>query len=192
MPLKLITPPTTEPVSLAEAKAHLRVDGADEDALIDGLITAARQHAEVFTRRAFITQTWELVLDGWPNKESIEIPLPPLRSIVSVTYTDMDGVNTLWDAANYIVDTDSEPGRLVLDYEKTWPAVTLQPAGGIRIRFEAGYGGSADVPQAIKQAMLLHIGFLYEQREAVTVGNIVNRLPLAYDALLWPYRVFSF
>lgn len=193
MALKLVTAPAVEPVSLAEAKLHLRVDSTDEDALISSLITAARQHAEHVTRRAFITQTWEVQMDGWPDGDTIEVPLPPLQSVTSVSYYDAGGTEYTMPSTDYIVDTKSAPGRIVLAYGKSWPSTTLRPAAGVVVRFVGGYGSAAsDVPAAIKAAMLLHIGALYEHREAVITGQTAVELPLAYEALLWPYRVVTF
>lgn len=193
MALILVTAPTAEPVSLAEAKLHLRVDATDEDTMISSLITAAREYCENFQGRAYVEQTWELVLDAFPAGDYIELPRPPLRSVVSLTYTDSAGAATVWDPANYIVDTASQPGRLVLAYDKTWPSVTLQPAGGIKVRFTAGYGtGASAVPARVKQAMLLLIGHWYEHREAVITGTISKALEHAIDALLWQDRVVTF
>lgn len=192
MALKLVSPLAVEPISLQEAKDHLRESGTDQDALIDSLIVAARQHAEdVETRRQFITATWDYQLDTWPDKSEIRIPRPPLQSVTSVKYYGTDGTEYTMPTTDYIVDTKSEPGRIVLAYGKTWPSTTLRPVAGIVIRFVAGYGDTAaSVPDAIKAALKLHIGHLYEQREAVNVGNVVTELPLAYGALLDGYRVW--
>lgn len=193
MALKLVTAPAVEPIALADAKTHLRVDATAEDTLITSLIVAARQHAENVTQRGLITQAWDLQLDAWPNGDEIRIPLPPLQSITSVKYYDTAGTEYTMTASDYIVDTKSEPGRIVLAYGKSWPSTTLRPAAGVLVRFVAGYGAAAaNVPDAIIAALKLHIGHLHEHREAVNVGNIVNELPLAYDALLWPYRVLMF
>ncbi len=193
MALRLVAAPTAEPLDLATAKTHLREDGTDQDALITALIKAARQYAEAFTRRQLVTATWELALDAWPSGDTIALPLPPLQQVLSVNYKDKNGLDNVFAATEYIVDTASEPGRVVLAYGKSWPTATLYPAGAIRIQFKSGYGDAATaVPEAIKQAMLLLIGHWYEQRQAVNVGNAVNALPFAVDALLWPYRVFTF
>ncbi|MGE5553301.1 MAG: head-tail connector protein [Betaproteobacteria bacterium] len=192
MALVLITPPDVEPVTLQEAKAHLRIDGTEEDALITALITAAREYCEACQSRAYLEQTWELVLDAFPKEAYIELPRPPLRSIVSVKYIDKDGAETTWDPTNYVVDTASQPGRLVLAYGKTWPAVTLRPAG-VRVQYKAGYGTAASaVPARVRQAMLLLIGHWYEHRETVNIGNIVTEIPMAAEALLWQDRVVTF
>jgi len=182
--LTLITPPAAEPVALVDAKSHLRVDTTDEDTLITALITAAREWAEEIQARAYITQTWELVLDEFPESDEIRLPRPPLLSVVSVKYKDESGSETTWDASNYIVDTDREPGRLVLAANKSWPLVTLYPAAGIRVRFTAGFGTTADdIPERIKAAIKLLLGHLYEHREAVSETRL-NEIPLGAKRLL--------
>lgn len=189
MALTLVTAPAAEPITLVEAKAHLRVDIADDDSLITALITAARQHVEVITRRALITQTWDLTLDTWPDGGAILMPLPPLQSVTSITYKDSAGTVYTMPATDYIVDKAEEPGRIVLAYGKTWPSVTLYPAGAITVRFTAGYGAASAVPQAIKQAILLLVGHWYESREAVVGGAVQREIPFAVEALLWSFRV---
>jgi len=191
MGLVLITGPTIEPVSLAEAKLHLRVDVSDDDALIDGLIVAAREKAENILRRALITQTWDLHQDGFPSGNELKLPFPPLQDITTIKYTDKDGNESTFDEANYIVDTASEPGRVFLDYGKSWPSVTLQPADGVVTTFVCGYGDAAtDVPQVIKQAMLLTIGEWYENRENAISARLAE-IPSAAKNLLQPIRVFG-
>lgn len=192
MALKLVTPPTEEPVTLAEAKAHLRVDGADEDSLIGCLITASRQWCEGYQNRAYVTQTWDLVLDEWPSEppvDRIRIPLPPLQSVASVKYTDADGVQATMPASDYLVDVASQPGRLVLAYGKSWPTETLRPAAAIEIRFTAGYGAAAAVPETVRQAIKLLVGHLYEHREAASVDEI-REAPFAVKALLGLERIW--
>lgn len=192
MPRSLITSPASEPVSLAEARKHLRVDSGDEDGLIASEITAAREYCETFQGRAYVTQTWECYLDGWPAEDFIRIPLPPLQSVASVTYKDADGnVSTLVAGTDYIVDTKAHPGRVVLAYGKSWPSATLYPVNPITIRFTAGYGDAADdVPQKMRQAMLLLIGHMHENREPVLIGSISKELEFTLSALLWQDRVF--
>lgn len=188
--LKLVTPPTIEPVTLDEAKLHLKVDGADDDNSILGLITAAREYCEGFQNRAYITQTWQLWLDSWPNGSVIPIPRPPLQSVASVLYYGADGAEYTMAAAEYFVDDKSEPGRLALNYYKTWPAVTLWPANGVCVEFTAGYGDGAEaVPQKVKQAMLLLIGQWYENREAAIAGIVSGEIEFAVRSLLWLDRV---
>lgn len=189
MALKLITPPAEEPITLQEAKLHLRVDSNDDDTLITSLITSAREYCEDFLNRALITQTWDLTLDDWPDEDYIKVPLPPLQSVTSVTYYDTDNNATVMDAADYFVDDQSEPGRVHLAYGESWPSTTLRPANGVVVRFVAGYGNAANVPQKIKQAMLMLIGHWYENREASVTGTVSREVEFAVNSLLWLDRV---
>lgn len=192
MALTLVAGPAVEPATTSEAKSHLRVDISDDDTLIDNLVTAMRDHVETITRRALITQTWDYVLDAFPQDDELVLPLPPLQSVTSVKYTDTDDNESTFSSDNYRVDTDSEPGRIVLKNGYTWPSDTLKSVGGVVVRFVAGYGDAAsDVPQAIIQALLLMVGHLYENREAAqfVAGGNVQVLPMGIEMLLWPYRV---
>lgn len=187
MSLKLITAPAAEPVTLAEAKAHLRVDGTDDDVYITALIGAARQGAEHITERALMAQTWELALDAF--EADIHLPRPPLASITSITYLNDGGALTTLDASAYLLDDYSEPARLLPAYGTTWPATRSQ-ANAVLIRYVAGYASAAAVPQEIKSWMLLRIGLLYENRESAVAGVSIAELPFV-DRLLDAYRFWS-
>lgn len=190
--MTLFTAPAAEPVSASEAKSHLRIDISDDDTLIGTYITAARVRVEQELNRALVTQTWELVLDGFPAGDRIRLPLPPLQSVTSVKYTDEDGVEATYSSANYLVDTDAEPGQIVLKSGVTWPAVTLlREVAAVRIKFVAGYGLAAAVPEPIKLAIKLLVGTYYENREDTLVaqGVTVMRLPTGVRDLLSSYRV---
>jgi uncharacterized phiE125 gp8 family phage protein len=187
----VITAPTEEPITTAEAKLHLRVDHAADDALIASMITAARQRVENATWRALVTQTLELTLDAWPSGNKIDLPRPPLASVTSVTYTDSDGTATVWSSSLYQVITQGTPGRIVPAYGEAWPTATLRAANGIAVRYVAGYGAAAAVPALLKAAMLLLIGNWYENREAVVVGAglAATPLPMAVESILSDYMV---
>ena len=189
MPLQLVTAPTSEPVTLTEAKSHLRVTATDEDTLITSLIVAARQWAENFTGRALITQTWDYFLDVFADP--IEIPLPPLVSIDSIKYVDNDGVTQTLAATEYTVDTAAERGLVRLAYGKSWPGTRTQ-ANAVTVRFTAGYGAAAAVPGPVKSACLLMLGELYARRETALVGAPVASVPVSAEYLLWPYRSLRF
>ena len=191
MALKLQTAPSVEPVSKAEAKLHLRVDIDTDDDLITALVVAARRYVEAASRRSLITQTWDLVLDTWPESP-FEIPRPPLQSITSITYVDDDGDTGTVSSDDYVVDTYSEPGRVALASGASWPGATLQELAGVRVRFVAGFGdASTDVPENYIQAMKLLIGHWYENRKAVeTTGAVPKPLELAVQALVWMDRNF--
>ena len=193
MALRLITAPTAEPLDIElDVKPHLRVDFSDDDGYIQSLLTAVREHVEVTElSSALMTQTWELVLDDWPRLPLV-FPKPPLQSVTSIKYTDIDGAESIFSSAAYQVDADSWPGRLVLKIGQSWPTVTLREIGGVVIRFVAGYGGAIeDVPAPIRQAMQLIISDLYENREnsPVITGTIMPVvLPFAARQLLASYR----
>jgi len=182
--LKLVTGPTSEPVTLPEAKTQCRVDLDDEDDLITGYIAAARRWCERVDRRAFCTQTWQLWLDAWPNGNAITLRMPPLQSVSSIVYYDDADQATTLAASNYYVDTVSEPGRVVLRSTASWPSATLREANGVCVTFVAGWAAAADVPRTIKQAILLIVGHWYENREAASLGAVSREIELGARALL--------
>ena len=144
MPLKIITPPAIEPVTLTELKAHLRITHDDEDSILTTYLQAARMYTETtLCWRAFIEQELELVKDYFPRyqegSEIIKLPRPPLQSVTSITYRTRDGTVETVDAADYIVDTDSEPARIVPAVDETWPSDSLYPVNAVRVRYTAGY-----------------------------------------------------
>jgi uncharacterized phiE125 gp8 family phage protein len=187
MSLKLITAPVAEPITLAEAKAHLRVDGLDDDAYITALIVSAREGAEHITGRALMPQTLELALDSFA--ERIKLPKPPFVAIVSVKYLDESGILQTIAAEDYLLDEHSEPAALMPAYDTCWPTTRCQ-ANAVLIRYQAGYADAASVPQMIKNWMLLRIGMLYERRESVIAGASIAEVPYV-DRLLDPYRIWG-
>jgi len=190
MGYKIITVVTAEPVTTTEAKAHLRIASTDtaEDASIGALITTAREYCEGYTRRALAEQTIEMYLDGFPWKYEIELARPPLQSVTSVKYKDSDGTETTMTAdVDYIVDADSNVGRIVLPYGKLWPSFTPYTVNPIKIRYVAGYNASNLIPKTIKQAMLLLIGHWYLNREAT--GKVEGEIGFAVKTLLSLHKV---
>lgn len=189
MSLVVAVPPTQEPFTLDEAKLHLRVDITDDDYLIQGLIAAARKAAERITRHALLLQTWDLYLDEFPMTDRIVLAWPPLQSVTHIKYTTSAAVESTFAAASYQVDTYSTPARIVLKDGYSWPSDTLQVINGVVVRFVAGFGGPEDVPDDIRQAMLLMIAHWYENREAVaTSGAVPKEIPFGVDALLYDYH----
>ena len=190
MGLKLITEPAAEPVTLAEAKSHLRITANDEDALVEVWIKAAREYCEGYQNRAYITQTWELALDSFPSERIMKIPLPPLQSVTSIKYYDPEGTETVFPTDDYEVDAYNQPGRISLGYGKSWPSTTLRPLNGVIIEFKAGYGDTADtIPEKVKQAIKVLIGELYEHRELTDVKEL-KEVPFAVHALLGLERIW--
>jgi uncharacterized phiE125 gp8 family phage protein len=170
MNLILITAPTLEPVSVETAKLYLRVDGTADDAEITRLIKSARETCEEISRRAFITQTWDMILDDWPRDLRVRLYRPPLQSVTSVKYLDADNVEHTW--TDYLVDARSDPGVIVFF---TLPSDSLRESGAIAIRFVSGYGAAAaSVPQRVIDAILGLIAYRYENREAPGVPAYIR------------------
>lgn len=213
MGLSLTTAPDLEPLTLDEAKTHLRVDAGDtsQDALISALIQAARESVESFTRRALVTQTWTMTLDRFPVRSAmvpstsgasvyattsgqasgitgavIRLPYPPLQSVTSITYVDANGATQTLATAEYVVQTDTLPGQIALAYGKYWPTTRSQE-NAVTITYVAGYGAPSSVPARLRAAMLLILADLYERREATITGTIVAENP-AVQSLLWSAR----
>lgn len=194
MRLSLSSAPASEPLTTANAKAHLRVDISDDDTLIDAYVTVARELVEAWTSQALISQTWVYYLDDWPQSDTIWLPRPPLQSVTSVVYTDQDGSSATLSSSSYYVDTAGKPGRIVLKDGYSWPSVTLQIANGIAITYVAGYGDdAADVPTPIVQALRLLLGDMYENREnSIYMPGVTNiEQNLSVRALLYPYQMRS-
>jgi len=188
MSLNLIKSPSQEPLTLAEAKAHCRIEHALDNSLITALITAARLAAEHELQRPLITQTWEASFDDFPRYgEGIALGKFRPISIASIDYLDADGADTSMDDDAYVLDSTTVPGWVYPAYNTSWPSARAF-ANSVRIRFTAGYGAAADVPQCIKQWMLLMIGSMYALREATT-DRAQARLPYI-NSLLDPERVY--
>jgi uncharacterized phiE125 gp8 family phage protein len=187
----VITPPSDLPVSLDEAKRHLNVETDDDDALITLLIESAVSWIDGpagWLGRALMAQTLELRLDGFPSCRDGEVNLPvlPVVSVNSVTYAaDVDGSDTVLAGDKYRLAGEI----LAPAYNLSWPSYRAQREA-VRIRYVAGYESADVVPAAIKAAILLMVGHLYANREAVIVGETVNVMPLGAEALLGPFRVY--
>ncbi len=195
MALSLVIAPAIEPITLVEAKLHLRVDSVDEDNLIDGLRVTANEHVEDVTHRAGIARTYDYKVNGFPGWYCpIELPKPPLISVTSVTYIDAAGVSQTWSAALYTVLNAADaqlPGSIVPIYGGSYPATRDVP-NAVTVRFVAGYGTTAEtVPGRWKSAMKILIAHWFDPgRDAVNVGHIVTEVPRTVDALLWPLKAF--
>lgn len=188
MSLSLVTGPTLEPVSLLEAKEHCRVSISDDDGLLAGYLIAARDFAEGFIGRKLMTQTWDVRLDWFPS--CIEVPIGPLQSVTYIQYVDTAGATQTLSSAVYQVDASSLVARIAPAYQQTWPTIRDQ-MNAVTLRVVVGYGSNpGDVPESIRQAILMLVGHWYENRETINVGNITGEIPFSARALLWPNRVF--
>lgn len=184
--------PTVEPVTLAEAKAHLRVDTHDDDAYIAGLIRAAREWVEQYLDRTLVHTQWVMRFDKFPpdGTHDIELPRPPIvasgtATAVALTFTYENGTTATYSTAQYRVDRNSTPGAVKTLYGQTWPP-HLQDDNSISVTWWAGYGDSGDkVPAAIRHAMLMLCSHWYETRGAtVSTGAVPQDVPYGVIALL--------
>lgn len=176
--LRIVTPPTAEPVTLAEARAQMRVDITTDDATLAGYIIAARQHVENMTGRALAVATFEMSLEDFPCEDEILLPRAPVSSIVSVTYTDTAGATQTMSAGDYALDTTTFVPQVVLGYGKTWPP-TRGTDSNVRIQFVAG---EVQPPQPLRLAVLLLAATWNEHRETPPENPAV-------EALIAPYRI---
>jgi uncharacterized phiE125 gp8 family phage protein len=192
MALFLVSPPALQPVSVAEAKAHLRVEVDQDNALIESLIQGATEYAQNLTHRAFISQTWDDKRDAFPCGR-IVLPYPPVSSITSVTYTATDGTSTTWSSALYTTSLPTGPHAAPAEIEPIYGGIypqTRSVINAVTVRCVCGYGASGGyVPEAIRAAIKLLVAHWYDRREPVNVGNLVTQIPIAVDSLLWPFKV---
>lgn len=193
MIISRVTEPTTEPLTLQEAKDHLRLEHNLDDVYVQALIRAAREYVEKVTWRALMNQTWLATACGFPTRcDFIELPKGNLVSVEAVTYLDGAGVQQTLSPTLYELDQDSVPGRLWLMYGASWPT-TLDRWNAVRVRYVAGYGTTTDkVPQPVRQAMLLLVSQMYEHRVPEITGTIVAKVNFAVEALLAMYRLRRF
>lgn len=193
MNLWLVTGPEVEPIDEAEAKRHLRIDDDNDDADTVGWIQAAREWAENFTGRAILPQTWDLKLDAFPCG-AITLPKPPVTGVTTITYIDTAGALQTLASDRYTTDLPTgplaQPGRVVAAYGYSWPSTQAVP-NAVTVRFTCGYADTTSVPAAIKQAIKVRLGTIYEHREGLIVGTIATPLPEADQHLLWPYKVWA-
>lgn len=201
----LVTAATEYPVSLADAKLHLRVDIDEDDDLITALIGAATEHVEASTARALVSRTIDFYLPQFPyNSGQIDLPLSPVSSITNLVFTDTAATAHTWTVSgtnllnelgtiNAHIDLVNAPARLVLAYSQVWPSDILKTVNPIKVRLVAGYGAATAVPKWAKQAMLLLIGTWYMQRESITIDQKESLIvPHTVDLLLAPNKVWSF
>ena len=212
MELKVVTPPAAEPLSTAEAKLHLRVDHTSDDTLISALIVAAREHVENYLVGSLVEQTRAVYLSAWPYSP-FRLPCGPVQEIESVKYEDENGDTQTVDSSIYYL---TPGGEIALDYSQVWPYVNIRGKDAITVTYLTGYPPvetvipgeaipdtdpveyeddtteidyGANIPQSIKQAMLLLIGEWYEQREAAAdTKYTIQTIPWGVKQLLAPYR----
>ncbi len=204
MSVVLLAPPTKEPISLDEAKLHLRVSLDEDNTLILGLIASARDYLEKATGRQFLTATYRLSVACF-DACCLRLPYPPVQSLVGtyvdslgasqplgITYVDSAGVTQTLATTVYGVDTDSQPGRLYLQPSQSWPSLYSTPHP-VQVTYTAGYRTPAQLfarHGSLRSALLLLVGHLYEAREA-SVERALSEIPLGVSSLLWINRLLE-
>ena len=215
MGYSLITAPQAEPLTLAEAKLHLRVENYvfEDDVLINALIIAARQYAEQLTGRSIVNQQWLYVTDEFAGRSfmggfgrdsasfgnlpynGFALEKGPVQSIDYIKYLDMAGVLQTMPASQYAAELTGMLARVTPKFGQIWP-VALPQIGAVQIAFTAGYasvdttGAAVGVPEGLKAWMKLRIGALYENREEVVSGRSITVTPLSFvDSLLDAYQI---
>jgi hypothetical protein len=201
----LVTPPASEPVALADVKTFLRIDGNDDDAILNILIASARRVGEAYTKRAFITQTWRLTMDRFTERENeipsgfhiaptphlvdgsqaIQLSRQPIQTISSIKTTNSANVPSTVLAATYTLDASA--GRILLNDGYSWPTA-LRDNAGIVIEFIAGWANASAVPEPIKQGIIQHVAASYTNKVCADMPEGVKalydeyRLPEAFGA----------
>lgn len=198
-----------EVVTLQQAKAHMRIQHDSEDDKVQMAIDGAVSNIDGpggWLGRALGEQTLQGFIDlgdredetdgrqgyGWRDccRHAIRLPYPPLIEVTSIAYVDTAGASQTMSPADWQVINHGEWSSYVEPaYGKAWPALRHQP-GAMTITWKAGYADGA-IPGAIRSGLLLHIGHLFENIEAVVTGTIASELPLSVQDLLEKHRVFS-
>ena len=189
MALRVLTPSTSEPVTVADLRDHVR-GVADDNALIEAMGKAAREYVETVTHRTMKPTKYRLSLDCFPP--AFELPRSPLLNStthpVALSYlADGGSTYTTVSSALYHIDAEAEPGGIYLKANQRWPDVTLETRNSVRVDFYAGSTG--EPPEVMKHAVKLLVGHWYENRESVVVGAVGRSVAKTVDALLWSARV---
>lgn len=181
MTIVVTDPAVGEALTLAEAKAHLRLDTDAEDALIESLIRVAREYLEAECGLSLLSQGFRLYLDGWPTGHAVLIRKHPVRTLEAVTLYGEDGLPEPVDLATVRLETAGRPARLHLG--------RIAAPNGVEVDFTAGFGeAGADVPDMLKRAMLVHIARMFEIRGAVSLAAQPAVVPEGYERLVAPWR----
>ena len=186
MAMMLLLGPAVEPVGLADLKAWLRIDADDEDGLITALITSARLSLETATGKAFITQSWRLVLDQWPGPPVVNVPLAPLQSLTAARIYNADGTTSALNIDDFLIETAALQTPRITLFKRQPPP--LRPVSGIELDVVAGYGSDGSmVPATLILALKLLVAFWFENRGDEPSG-IPLRWPDEISRLVAPFQ----
>lgn len=197
--MRVITPPTVEPITISDVKAQLGIQADDtgSDAIISRRITEARQWAEDYMQRALITRTLEIRLNDFPHRcgfgsDAIQLPFPDLLTVVSVKYIDLNGTEQTISSADYVVDTYNTIGRVRPVYGVAWPYPRAEE-NAVRIQYTCGYGATAlSVPALIREALLLLVGHWMNFQPQSENGTNISRVPYAVRDIFDKYSLVKY
>ena len=207
--IRRITDATAEPITFSEFVSYTRItSAAGDDTIFNTLVSLVRQDAEKYCNRSFMYQCWGYYPDYWPSEDYFELPYAtPLSSVASVIYTKSDATTATFSTDYYDVDTDSEPGRIVLEYEESWPTeYELASVRPIIITYYTGVATASSVPAGIRQAVMMQTAELWQNREVM--GTLIRGAPemweneaytrspflriRPFERLLEPFRIWYF
>lgn len=189
MDVKIITAPSGYPVTEDEVNLYLKIDNDEESLLIKKIIASATEFTEKYLKRSLLTRTLVASFDSFPSNE-IKLPYSPVTTINSVKYYDDNYVLNTVDPTLYFLVSKKTPAEINLKYTNAWP-VTADRSSAVEVEYIAGYGKPENVPEPIKQAILLLCNHLYSNREMVSEKSLSNA-PMSYNYLLSSYRVLQF
>ncbi len=185
--LKEVTLSETPLFTTAEAKDFLKIDTNADDTLIDNLIKAATESCQIYTNQYFLNTVVEQYSDKW--SEVYTLYKSPVAAINHIKYYDSNDTEQTWADTNYILDDVSKPARIGLAVDATLPSLSDR-INAVHVKYTVGYGtASSDVPDGIKQAVLLTLGNWYENRQTVITGRTATELPLSSQYLLDQYKI---
>lgn len=176
---ELYTAPSGNVVNIATLAAHLRIDARDEDDVLSDLLSDAVAAVQDYTRRVLLTQTWDQYYDDFADP--LILAVQPVESVTLITYTDSNGSSQT--LATSVYELGSEDGAPVVrrKHNEDWP-VTRDHKDVVKVRYVAGYGDPADVPESLAKAVRVHAAWNHRHREG-------EALPDGFYHLLAPYKV---
>lgn len=188
----IVTDVTDEPVTVAEIKSRLRIDGGYDDTLLASYGIAARRLIEAYTGCRMMPRTEKLLLDRFPPVKQLLIPAAPISAITAITYFDQDDNPTVFASSMYVTDTRGPIGMVALKYGVIWPILgsLRRPVNAVEVSFASGYTDADCVPDELKHAVALLAGHFYENREETTMLK-VEQIPLGIRHVVKPHRVWE-
>jgi len=183
MSIEVVTAPTSEPITLQDAKDYCRVTHSDDDDFIEALITLAREQVEIATNRRILTTVLKYTLDKFPYW-LCGLPGGKIQEVNSFTYLDKDGATQTVSATIYDVQLNKTPAIILRKSGYSWPTV-YENGNAVIINYDAGWATAAAVPPNIIMAIKALVHFYYRNRSIL--ANEAIRMPSYIDNLLWPW-----